>query len=110
MRRVIVDQIEALAELNRIVARHGRGLDTIDPTARRVEPVAVAAGPRRVGREEALSSNGSGRPEPAPRARSDISRADISRSSDIGRADITGMSAPAPAAAPTRRAEAATTL
>jgi hypothetical protein len=104
MRRVIVDQIEALAELNRIVARHGRGLDTVDPTARRVEPVAVAAGPRRVGREEALSSNGSGRPEPAPRARADISR------SDIGRADITGMSAPAPAAAPTRRAEAATTL
>ncbi len=28
MRRVIVDQMEALAELNRIVARHGRGLDT----------------------------------------------------------------------------------
>ena len=27
MRKVIVDQIEALAELNRIVARHGRGLD-----------------------------------------------------------------------------------
>ena len=28
MRKVIVDQIEALAELNRIVARHGRGLDS----------------------------------------------------------------------------------
>ncbi len=27
MRKVIVDQIEALAELNRIVAQHGRGLD-----------------------------------------------------------------------------------
>jgi len=27
MRKVIVDQIEALAELNRIVAHHGRGLD-----------------------------------------------------------------------------------
>src|SRR5439155_24928017 len=41
MRRVIVDQIEALAELNRIVARHGRGLDTVEPTAaRRVEPAA----------------------------------------------------------------------
>ncbi|HEV3372001.1 MAG TPA: hypothetical protein VG145_05595, partial [Xanthobacteraceae bacterium] len=98
MRRVIVDQIEALAELNRIVARHGRGLDTVDPTARRVEPVAVAAGPRRVGREEALSGNGSGRPEPAPRGRADISRA-----------DIPGMNAPAPAAAATaRRAEAPT--
>jgi len=33
MRRVIVDQIEALAELNRIVARHGRGVDA--PEARR---------------------------------------------------------------------------
>ena len=32
MRRVIVDQIEALAELNRIVARHGRSLDSTDPT------------------------------------------------------------------------------
>ena len=34
MRRVIVDQIEALAELNRIVARHGRSLDTAEPTVR----------------------------------------------------------------------------
>ncbi|MBV9954182.1 MAG: hypothetical protein JOZ70_02930 [Pseudolabrys sp.] len=31
MRRVLVDQIEALAELNRIVARHGRSLDTAEP-------------------------------------------------------------------------------
>src|SRR5262249_20609412 len=45
MRRVIVDQIEALAELNRIVARHGRGIDAIEPAARRVE--AVEAGPPR---------------------------------------------------------------
>ena len=29
MRKVIVDQIEALAELNRIVAHHGRGLDVV---------------------------------------------------------------------------------
>src|SRR6201984_320243 len=42
MRRVIVDQIEALAELNRIVARHGRGLDTVEPP-RRPEP-AMAGG------------------------------------------------------------------
>ena len=36
MRRVIVDQIEALAELNRIVARHGRGMDAqqSEPTRR----------------------------------------------------------------------------
>ena len=37
MRRVIVDQIEALAELNRIVARHGRGIDAVEP-ARRPSP------------------------------------------------------------------------
>ena len=34
MRRVIVDQIEALAELNRIVARHGRNLDAVEPVRR----------------------------------------------------------------------------
>ena len=33
MRKVIVDQIEALAELNRIVARHGRGLDVTSTRA-----------------------------------------------------------------------------
>jgi hypothetical protein len=31
MRRVIVDQIEALAELNRIVTRHSRNFDTVEP-------------------------------------------------------------------------------
>ena len=31
MRRVIVDQIEALAELNRIVARHGGRMETAEP-------------------------------------------------------------------------------
>jgi hypothetical protein len=46
MRRVIVDQIEALAELNRIVARHGRGLDTVEPTTAR----------RNVQREEAYAA------------------------------------------------------
>ena len=48
MRRVIVDQIEALAELNRIVARHGRGLDTVEPSRRvqRDEPAAGAASER----------------------------------------------------------------
>ena len=34
MRKVIVDQIEALAELNRIVARHGRGLDVVSARPR----------------------------------------------------------------------------
>jgi hypothetical protein len=37
MRRVIVDQMEALAELNRIVARHGRNLDTVPNAAPRQE-------------------------------------------------------------------------
>jgi ABC-type transporter Mla subunit MlaD len=50
MRRVIVDQIEALAELNRIVARHGRGMDAqqSEPT-RRAQPeesVVVSMGGR----------------------------------------------------------------
>ena len=44
MRRVIVEQIDALAELNRIVARHSR--DTVEP-ARRAEPVAASGGATR---------------------------------------------------------------
>jgi hypothetical protein len=49
MRKVIVDQIEALAELNRIVAHHGRGLDVVSTARpsvqRQEEPVmATAAG------------------------------------------------------------------
>ena len=46
MRRVIVDQIEALAELNRIVARHGRGLDATEPQRRAPEPAYATAGGR----------------------------------------------------------------
>jgi len=46
MRRVIVDQIEALAELNRIVARHGRALDAVEPARRDVEPLYAAGGGR----------------------------------------------------------------
>ena len=44
MRRVIVDQIEALAELNRIVARHGRSLDTAEPARREAEPAYAGGG------------------------------------------------------------------
>jgi archaellum component FlaC len=104
MRRVIVDQIEALAELNRIVARHGRGFDAVEPArrmdsadavVRRMEPVEttmrraepVEAGPARAGsRDEAASANGGARPEPARQ-----------------RSDITGVAAPVIQA---RRAEA----
>jgi hypothetical protein len=47
MRRVIVDQIEALAELNRIVARHGRNLDAVEPVRRvREEPTLAVVGSR----------------------------------------------------------------
>jgi hypothetical protein len=42
MRRVIVDQIEALAELNRIVARHGRTLDAVEPVRRAREEATLA--------------------------------------------------------------------
>jgi hypothetical protein len=42
MRRVIVEQIDALAELNRIVARHG-GAAVEQQPARRAEPVAATA-------------------------------------------------------------------
>ena len=87
MRRVIVDQIEALAELNRIVARHGRGLDAVEPVARPMV-AAVEAGPRRTAREEPPHSNGGSRPEPVR-----------------GRSDITGMNAPG---IPARRPEAPT--
>ena len=46
MRRVIVDQIEALAELNRIVARHGRTLDTTEPARARPSRCAPSAARR----------------------------------------------------------------
>ena len=72
MRRVIVDQIEALAELNRIVARHGRGMD-----AQSAEPA------RRAQPEESVVVSMGGR---VPRP--------------VARGDITGAPAPAPMQAP----------
>jgi hypothetical protein len=60
MRKVIVDQIEALAELNRIVAHHGRGLDVVTSARtgaqREEEPMLAAA-------------SGRGETRSAPRAR-----------------------------------------
>ena len=62
MRKVIVDQIEALAELNRIVARHGHGFDVVSAgrssSQREEEPVMATAG----GRSDTLA-------RPAPRMR-----------------------------------------
>jgi hypothetical protein len=74
MRRVIVEQMDALAELNRIVARHSR--DGIEP-ARRAEPVAASGGGRAEARpsrfEEARPARfeepRAARPEPAAPAR-----------------------------------------
>jgi predicted nucleic acid-binding Zn-ribbon protein len=62
MRRVIVDQIEALAELNRIVARHGRSIDT------------AAAEPARSStrREDAVVVSMNARSEARTMARGDI--------------------------------------
>jgi hypothetical protein len=79
MRRVIVDQIEALAELNRIVARHGRGLDAAEPLRRQPEPAMAYAG----GRPEV--QRGGPTPPMTPPQRPDITN---------------------PAAAPPRRADA----
>ena len=90
MRRVIVDQIEALAELNRIVARHGRGLDMTEGGARRPD-VTENGPPRRVMRDEPpAGTNGGQRPSEAPRTAR-------------GGGDITGMNAPP---MPARRTDA----
>jgi hypothetical protein len=67
MRKVIVDQIEALAELNRIVAHHGRGLDVVSTgrasVQRQEEPVMATAG----GRSDArMRDNGSASNLPPP--------------------------------------------
>src|SRR5262249_55579979 len=59
MRKVIVDQIEALAELNRIVAHHGRGLDVVSNTNR--------ASSYREDEQPALAAAVGGRSEPQPR-------------------------------------------
>jgi hypothetical protein len=63
MRRVIVDQIEALAELNRIVARHGRNLDAVEPVRRREEPTLAVVG----GRNEMTPPRNELPPRPASR-------------------------------------------
>jgi hypothetical protein len=77
MRRVIVDQIDALAELNRIVARHGRGIDAAEPARRpmREEPAPMPSPAARMeARMEPQAPRPSSRPDlsggsfvPAPR-------------------------------------------
>jgi uncharacterized protein YjbJ (UPF0337 family)/DNA anti-recombination protein RmuC len=80
MRRVIVDQIEALAELNRIVARHGRSLETSEPAGRAAEPMRQA--------EPAFAAaGGRGAPRP-PRAEQgagrDVTGAPVRRGQPAG--------------------------
>jgi hypothetical protein len=78
MRKVIVDQIEALAELNRIVARHGRGLDVASAgrssAPREEEPVLAVATPR----AEPVSRPAEAIPRPvAPRMRETTSASNL---------------------------------
>ena len=61
MRRVIVEQIDALAELNRIVARHGREAAAAEPAR---QPVAAGARP-----SPRLETVGGGRGNPPPQGR-----------------------------------------
>jgi hypothetical protein len=68
MRKVIVDQIEALAELNRIVAQHGRGLDVTTAgrasVQRQEEPMLATIGGR--GTETRMRDTGSASTLPPP--------------------------------------------
>jgi hypothetical protein len=84
MRRVIVDQIEALAELNRIVARHGRNLDAVEP--------------RRPLREEAPLAAVSARSEPQRTA----TRVERTERPDVGGFAPAARRAEAPALSPSQ--------
>jgi hypothetical protein len=73
MRRVIVEQIDALAELNRIVARHG-GAAVEQQPARRAEPAAASARAETRTRIESTGGRetfGGGRSNSAPPRRSE---------------------------------------
>src|SRR5262249_33641101 len=103
MRKVIVDQIEALAELNRIAAQHGRGLDVVAAGASRTGTATVRQEVRQearqdarqdVRREEPIAVAGGSRTEP-PRMREQTGSA-----SNLPRPDL-GMQQPSP-----RRVEA----
>ncbi|HET7679207.1 MAG TPA: hypothetical protein VFK79_03620 [Xanthobacteraceae bacterium] len=91
MRRVIVDQIEALAELNRIVARHGRGLDVVEPARR----TAVGNGRDRDEGPPAGAGERMEAPRPAPR-RELPSVSLTSSSTPARRAETPAAPSPAP--------------
>jgi hypothetical protein len=92
MRRVIVDQIEALAELNRIVSRHGRSIEATEPR-RASEPVlAVVGGGRaeparpqaRLPEQPQAPVRTAPPPPPAPRAESYPQSAPAGRGNQSG--------------------------
>jgi hypothetical protein len=87
MRRVIVDQIEALAELNRIVARHGRNLDAVEPVRSRAEPTLAIVG---------------GRNEPAP-VRSEFPPPRATARNEVGNFAPAARRAEAPTLSPTQQ-------
>ena len=97
MRRVIVDQIEALAELNRIVARHGRSLDAAEPVRSRSRAARAAGGRRSRSRREPrarpMSARGPAAPARPSRATSPARRRPT-------RGDITGAPPRRPVPAP----------
>jgi Skp family chaperone for outer membrane proteins len=69
MRKVIVDQIEALAELNRIVAQHGRGLDVVAASTARAAAAPVRQEVRQeprqdIRQEEPIAAVVNGRSDP----------------------------------------------
>ncbi len=70
MRRVIVEQIDALAELNRIVARHAHAIDTAEPMRRGVRDEVAAGGarsePRPAARLEVVGGGGRSAPAAPP--------------------------------------------
>ncbi len=104
MRRVIVDQIEALAELNRIVARHGgRGVDVAEPARR-----TATANHREDSMAGGLERERPEAPRPAPRreapSRDAISREfgtrDTSSSRELPGVSLSGSSSPSPSRRP----------
>jgi hypothetical protein len=100
MRRVIVDQIEALAELNRIVARHGRNLDAVEPVQRREEPALAIVG----GRHNVAPSRQELRQEPRQESRQDRQETPaprpVSRNEPVNFAPAARRAAEAPALSP----------
>jgi hypothetical protein len=113
MRKVIVDQIEALAELNRIVAHHGRGLDVVSTSRgsvqRQEEPLMAAAGGRA---EPRMRDTGSASTLPPPDLGGPSSRRTeappVSPAADQSRdgwlSDLLSRADSAPPAAPRGRA------